>query len=136
MKTLYSRMFLSGIAGAKEIDLHEKVTKMGSAVICIGPILTKSEGGMTTTSKMTTCYEPYDYDGVNESDPVEEPNLTDKWGLVIHKPIVGRQFAANDFYGRYRAEQNIKQGYGIKCLHPKYLAKVTSLTELPKELVR
>ena len=76
----------------------------------------------TTTNTATTCYGPYGYQGSNET------LLTDEWGLIIHKPIENQ---TKSFFDRY----NIKQDYGIKCLHPKLLEKVTSLEELPEELM-
>jgi hypothetical protein len=86
------------------------------------------------TSTKTTCYEPYSYQGSYET------HITDDWGLVIHKPIENQKpgsFFDPDYARKsYIARQNLEQGYGIKCLHPKLLEKITSLAELPEELTK
>ena len=92
-----------------------------------------SWGVLTKTNKVTTCYEPY---GLDDKD---ETLLTDDWGIVIHKPFAVSTRPSGSNYGeyfrkKYIAENNLKQGYGIKCLHPQYLEQVTSLEEFPEEL--
>lgn len=80
----------------------------------------------------TTCYGSYNYRGRIE------PDITDEWGIVIHKPILNQKpafFLDPDYFLKsYLAKQNLEQGYGIKCLHPALLEKVSSLEELPEEL--
>lgn len=95
-------------------------------------VVKKDDGECTSTSRSTTCYEPYSYQGKFETD------ITDDWGIVIYKPITNQK--PIPFYDPYyahrtfQARQNLQQGYGIKCLHPGLLEKVTSLEELPEEL--
>jgi hypothetical protein len=80
-----------------------------------------------------SCYEPYDYDGENET------LLTDDWGIVIHKPMIQENldspFDPNYIYRVYMNQKSKEDGYGIKCLHPKLLEKITSLEDLTEELL-
>jgi hypothetical protein len=92
-----------------------------------------SWGVLTKTDKVTTCYEPY---GLGDK---AANLLTDDWGIVIHKPFAVPTRPSGSDYGeyfrkKYIAENNLKQGYGIKCLHPQYLEQVASLEDLPEEL--
>lgn len=96
-------------------------------ILLVTVINKKKNGKKTTTTEQTTCYEPYDF-----KDQREE-YFNDDWGLVIHKPIEGKHLPFSD--PNYWDLETVKrQGYGIKCLHPLLLVKVTSLEELPEEL--
>jgi len=93
---------------------------------------TKQRNGLkksTTTSKTTTCYEPYNCDVTKDANGAKIDN---NWGLVIHNPLPAK--ANDDWMTRYHKGKQTECGYGIKCLHPKDLEKVTSLDELPQEL--
>jgi hypothetical protein len=80
------------------------------------------------------CYEPYSYQGMKEDF------VTDDWGLVIHKPMPlpkPRSFLDPDYLNQSFVERmNKERGYGIKCLHPKLLEKVSSFDELPEEVAK
>ncbi len=81
---------------------------------------------VTYTSKITTCYEPYDYGWFSA-----EKNLTNEWGLVFHEPYT---YSKNHgLSGIYKTKRDADQGYGIKCLHPELLKK-TTVKELPEEI--
>jgi len=94
----------------------------------------KGDSESVSTSIMTTCYEPYSYQGSYER------HITDDWGLVIHQPIENQKpgsfFDPDYAYKSFIARRNLEQGYGIKCLHPRLLEKITSLEELPEELTK
>lgn len=96
--------------------------------------VTQGDEETVSTSTTTTCYEPYSYQGSYET------HITDGWGLVIHKPIENQKpvsFFDTDYARRsFLARRNLEQGYGIKCLHPRLLEKITSLEELPEELTK
>ena len=118
------------------IPAHSKATvnlTEPCPVLLVGVVTT--EGGFiaSKTSTTTRAYEPYAHNGI------DEPLLTDEWGIVIHKPLgipkhEPSSTARERFRKAYIAKQNLEQGYGIKCLHPKMLELVTSLDELPEEL--
>ncbi|HEY5259064.1 MAG TPA: hypothetical protein VIJ46_00325 [Rhabdochlamydiaceae bacterium] len=107
-------------------------------VLLIGVVTTEvtmdADGEIESTSTSTTCYEPYGYQGQ------EETHFSDDWGIVIHKPLPMPQirggFDSSYFSKLYFAKRNLEQGYGIKCVHPILLGKVTSLEELPEELTK
>jgi hypothetical protein len=118
------------------IPAHSKATvnlREPCPVLLVGVVTTEGEFILSKTSTTTRCYEPYGYKGSDET------LLTDEWGIVIHKPLgvpkhVPFSNVTEQFRKAYIAKQNLEQGYGIKCLHPKMLEQVTSLEELPEEL--
>jgi hypothetical protein len=107
-------------------------------VLLVGVVTTKvtadAKGERRSTSTTKTVYEPYGYQGQ------EETNFSDDWGFVIHKPLPMPQFrgAFDSSYSSklFFARRNLEQGYGIKCVHPLLLEKITSLDELPEELTK
>lgn len=118
------------------IPAHSKATvnlTEPCPVLLVGVVTTKGGFILSRTDTKTTCYEPYGYQGSDET------LLTDEWGIVIHKPIgFPKHVSFSNISERVRkvnlAKKNLEQGYGIKCLHPKLLEQVTSLEELPEEL--
>ncbi len=102
-------------------------------VLLVGVTTIKKNSKLSTESTVVTCYEPYDYQGQSET------LLTDDWGIVIHKPIIrenlGSPFDPNYSYRLFMSQRNKEDGYGIRCLHPKLLEKVTSLEDLTEELL-
>lgn len=101
--------------------------KNAPRVLLFTVISSKKKGKKTKTTEVTTCYEPYDYDDHQEC-------FNDDWGFVIHKPLDGFVLPFTDFLQQMKYENEQKQGYGIKCLHPLLMIKVTSLKEFPEDL--
>ena len=116
-------------------DLKEPCTDL---IVGVKTVTVKKGKGKKTKNTITssTAYGVYDY---QEDQP--ETHITNAWGLVIHNPLPMPNVDNLDYFDFFermnvkRAWENTKeQGYGIKCLHPKLLEKVTSLDELPAEL--
>lgn len=114
------------------LDLVEPCPVLLVGVKTIVEEMETDTGRFCRTTTTTTCYEPY------ECGDQKESLINDGWGLVIHNPILnpnlGNSFSPNYFVKKHQWEQTKKQGYGIKCLHPKLLEKVNSLDELPEDL--
>ncbi len=115
-----------------KVSAHSTQTiplKTNSSVLLVTVISEKQDSDNTVIrTESKTCYEPYDFQGYREK------YFTDDWGFVIHKPIEGQHLSpSNPNYWSLRRAKN--QGYGIKCLHPVLLTKITSLEELPEDLV-
>ncbi len=66
------------------------------------------------------CYEPYDYENQREEF------FHDGWGLVIHNRLESTDYLLSRRFNCWT--------YGIKCLHPLLLKKVSLFGELPEEL--
>lgn len=104
-------------------------------VLIVGVTTIKKNSTHSTPSITTVlmCYEPYGYQGQNET------LFTDDWGIVIHKPMIGENlgspFDPNYSYRLYLSEKSKEYGYGIRCLHPKLLKKVTSSEDITEELL-
>lgn len=119
-------------------SMHTFRLREPCSVLLVSVVTTKTvkkgDSETVSTSTMTTCYEPYSYQGRYET------HITDDWGLVIHKPIENQNpvsFFDPDYARKsYIAQRNLEQGYGIKCLHPKLLEEITSLEELSEELTK
>lgn len=109
-------------------DLNEPCTGL---IVGIEQVERKDKSTKTTTTT-STFYEPYSYGGQKEAF------IHNGWGIVIHKPLSnfngGNRFSREYFMNKFKWEESVRQGYGIKCLHPLLLDKVTSLDELPAEL--
>jgi hypothetical protein len=105
----------------------EKIQLRAPARVLMIGITTKTKkGSETITTTSTTCYEPYQ----------GEEYFNDEWGIVIHKPTPAKFKSSFDPYSFFIQQTNEKQGYGILCLSPLLLAKITSLEELPEDLKR
>lgn len=119
-------------------SIHAFHLRESCSVLLVSVVATKviKQGGNETVSTRTstTCYEPYSYQGSDET------LITDDWGIVVHKPIANQKpmsaFDPDYAYKSYIALRNSEQGYGIKCLHPNLVKKITSLEELPEELTK
>ena len=119
-------------------SMHTFRLRESCSVLLVSMVTNKTtkEGHSETvsTSTATTCYEPYSYQGSYET------HITDDWGLVIHKPIENQKpgsfFDLDYAHKSYIARQNLERGYGIKCLHPRLVEKMTSLEVLPEELTK
>lgn len=112
-------------------DLTESCTNLLISVVSFQErvIDNKVVGTQSTT---TMAYAPYNYQGLKST------HITNEWGVVVHNPTPMPDFGdwrSTQYYSKkFRWDQSVKDGYGIKCLHPNALEKVTSLDELPKEL--
>jgi hypothetical protein len=119
-------------------SMHTFRLREPCSVLLVSMVTTKTtikgHSETVSTSTATTCYEPYSYQGSYET------HITDDWGLVIHKPIENQKpgsfFDPDYAHKSYIARRNLEQGYGIKCLHPRLVEKITSLEELPEELTK
>ena len=119
-------------------SLHTFRLRESCTVLLVSVVTTKTikkgDIEMVSTRAATTCYEPYD------DEDNHQTHITDHWGIVIHKPIENQKpvsFFDRDYaYKNFIAQRNLAQGYGIKCLHPNLLKKITSLEELPAELTK
>lgn len=91
-------------------------------------VFEKKKGRNKTEETFETSYfEPYDF------QDQQAECFNDDWGFVIHHPIKGETLPFFDPHYSY-LERAKKRGYGIKCLHPQLLIKVTSLEKLPEDL--
>ena len=116
------------LAPHSQATLHLKSTPN---VLLISTIKKTVKGKKTTTLKETLCFEPYDF----QNQP--ENHFHDAWGFVIHKPLEEQPLSISDpdYFLKKRDLEDVKErGYGIMCLHPLLLIKVTSVEMLPKEL--
>ncbi len=108
----------------------EKIPLREPCSVLLMSVINETKKGKKTES-IKTCYEPYSLEGEDEQ------YFNDDWGFVIHKPIQGKSLSLfdPDYYSKkWTMEQAEKQGYGIMCLHPLLLIKITSLEELPEDL--
>jgi len=97
-------------------------------VLLLHTTTTTKKQDKTVTSTSTTCYEPYDYGNQKEKF------ITNDWGIVIHKPLTRKGVVSRDrFAEEFTRSQNLRNGYGVKILHPKFLVQ-TSVDQLPAEL--
>jgi len=103
----------------RSIDLVENCPVMLVSVIIKG-----IKGDTVSTTKSMTCYEPYPYKGQGAS------LFDDSWGIVVHKPLPAKPSVRGFDFARHMA---LKDGYGIKCMHPNLLEQ-TTVDELPSEL--
>ena len=105
--------------------------KAKPSVLLISLIDKTKKGNKTTTMTFVRCYEPYVF------EDQQGEFFTDDWGFVIHKPITGLKISISDpdyWSKQWALDSAAQQGYGIKCLHPLLMDKVTSLEELPEDL--
>jgi len=91
-------------------------------------VITKDKDGRERNNK--TCYDPYCHRNNAEYC------FTDKWGLVIHKPCKKDiSYFDPDCAEKLSIMKNEKKnGYSIKCLHPKLIRKTIYSDSLPIEI--
>lgn len=75
-----------------------------------------------------TCDEPYDYQGDDYTE------FTNDWGLVIYSPNDLEDPGFKNFSKHFHYKMTLKQGYGIKALHPKLLELTNETGQLPYAL--